>query len=140
MRNQALLARYVAELEARGLRVARTPDFAQVVVFDLPLPRDRGRWTDATGGEIFTVAVSFSIPVDFPYAAPGVGFTHPQSAIHIPRIQLNGRDLRNLHACPHEPWHWLCFQQLDWDAEHGTLATLVNTVSLSILDRAGYLA
>lgn len=140
MRNTALLQRYVDELRTRGFRLAHTPDFVQVVVYDLPLPSDRGDWTDGSGRRIAHVAVSLSIPWDFPHAAPGVGFAHPQNAIHVPLIRFRGVSLRNLHLCEHTPWHWLCFQQLDWDPAHGTLATLVNTISLSILDRAGYLA
>jgi hypothetical protein len=140
VRNQELLGRSVAELCRRGFRVAHTPDFAQVVVHDLPLPQDRGGWTDVAGRTIQTMSVSLSIPWDFPYTAPGVGLAHPQNAVHIPRIRFRGRELANLHECQHAPWCWLCFQQLDWDPAHGTLATLVNTVSLSLLDRAGYLA
>lgn len=136
--NHGLLTRYVAELGQRGFRVGHAPDFSQVVVYDLPLPQDRGAWTDVTGQRIHLVAVSLSIPYDFPYAAPGVGIVHPANAIHIPRMRLRGRDLVNLHECPHSPWAWLCFQRLDWDPAHGTLATLVNTVSLSLLERAGY--
>jgi hypothetical protein len=138
MHNQQLVERYISELRDRGFRVAHTQDCAQVVVYDLPLPGDRGVWTDATGKRIQTVSVSLSIPYDFPYAVPGVGIAHPQNAIHIPRLRFGRRDLSDLHNCQHDPWWWFCFQRLDWDPTHGTLATLVNTVSLSILDRAGY--
>jgi len=139
MRDVGFLERSVAELRRRGFRVAHTPDFSQVVVYDLPLPQDRGAWTDASGQRIPTVAVSLSIPWDFPYVVPGVGFSHPQNAIHIPLIRFQGRDLADLHPCPHAPWYWLCFQRIDWDPAQGTLATLLNIVSFSILSRAGYL-
>jgi hypothetical protein len=64
---------YFQELQRRGFRVAHTPDFSQVVVYDLPLPQDQGTWTDASGRCIQRVSVSFSIPFDFPYSAPGIG-------------------------------------------------------------------
>ncbi len=139
MRNTSLLEAQVQDLQSRGFRVQHTPDFAQVVVYDLTLPQDRGEWTDVQGCRIQTVAVSFSIPYDYPYSPPGVGLAHPANAIHIPRIRFRGRDLTDLYDCQHTPWCWLCFQRLDWDPAEGTLATLVNIVSLSLLERAGYL-
>lgn len=139
MRSRELLTESISELQRRGFRVAHTPDLSQIVVYDLPLPQDRGRWTDMAGRELASASLSLSVPWDFPYTAPGVGFAHPQNAIHIQRMRFRGRDLTDLHDCQHLPWCWLCFQRLEWNPAHGTLATLVNTVSLSILQRAGYI-
>lgn len=140
MRNIGLLEHYVADLHRQGFRVGHTPDFAQVVVYDLPLPGDRGRWTDGDGRPVTTTSVSLSIPWDFPNVAPGVGLAHPLHAIHVPLLRLLGRATVDHHPCQHAPWAWLCFQHLDWNPAEATLATLLNTVTLSLFKRAGYFA
>lgn len=135
MRNVALIRRNMKVLSAAGFFVEASQSCEWVCVHGVDLPGRRGLWTDHFGRVVCETSVLIDIPYDFPMSPPGVGFSHPSRAIHLPRIYYKGKLMSDFYTCKHDPWCWFCFQRIDWDPWHDNLLTLVALVEASITDR-----
>jgi hypothetical protein len=132
-RNTYQLLKEIQELEEIGFEVECDRDISWVHVTGLELPA-KGIWTTENNERIFSVSVLIDIPPSWPLHPPGVGLAHPSHAIHIPYLEYNGEKINDLHACSHEPWHWLCFQNLYWKPEFG-LPGLLQVIEKTIWER-----
>jgi|GEM_PF-1403962 len=123
-----------------NLNIVFHPEMRWIMVYiDLP---EKGIWKNKKGDVIKAIPVLIDVPPDFPRTIPGVGFSHPRYAIHIPFLTCNGKPLKELHECSpwgcnktKKGWYWLCFQEI-----HGVecLISLIRVIEDSILKRAGF--
>jgi len=133
MRERRLLRRNLDELLTRGYQVETPWNMSWVCAHGIALPgTTTGKWTDHGGRVIAKTSVLIDIPYDFPLSPPGIGHSHPTRAIHLPRIYYNGRKMKDLYDCVHEPWAWLCFQSMRWDPEQDNLLSLLALIEASI--------
>ena len=136
MRNRRFLRRNVDDLRARGYQVETPWNLSWVCVHGLALPgTTTSKWTDHEGRVIVETSVLIDIPYDFPLSPPGIGYSHPTRAIHLPRISYNGSPMKDLYECAHDPWCWLCFQSMRWDLEQDDLLSLLALVEASVSAR-----
>ena len=136
MRNKRLIRRNLDQLSERGFIVEAPRNLQWVCIHGLDLPGTlTGRWTDHEARVIVETSVLIDIPYDFPLSPPGVGYSHPSRAIHLPRIYYNGKTMKDLYECEHAPWCWLCFQSMKWDPEHDSLLSLLAMVETTISHR-----
>ena len=131
--NKEWLIKQLRYLASQGFNIKVYNNFRRVVIEGLELQGDG--WTDFNGNPIRFTSVMIDLPEDFPMSVPGVGFAHPNKAIHIPAIKYNGKPLKNLYECQHKPWRWLCFQKIVWDPQIDNLITLLQIIEKSIYDR-----
>jgi hypothetical protein len=135
MRNSALIRRNIDILSEKGFFVESPQNYEWVCVHGLDLPGTPGSWTDKQGNVVFETSVLIDIPYDFPISPPGVGFSHPSRAIHLPLIYYNRYKMSDFYTCVHDPWCWFCFQSIDWDPMQDNLLTLLALVEASISER-----
>ena len=115
------------------------PNRSALFIAGLDLPQI-GTWRNKNGQIINTAQFGISIPEQYPYQQIGVGYNHPEHAIHIQAITLNNQHLRNVYSCNcrfgQTGWNWFCFQQMEWDHQNGdTLLTLLGIIEASFADR-----
>lgn len=123
----------ISELRRQGFGIEHGPNFKWIHIAGLDLP-ERGIWTTANNQRITYISVLIDIPPDWPIHPPGVGFSHPSFAIHMPSLFYNGERLHHLFECNHSPWNWACFQRMDWKPEFG-LRGLLQIIEQSIWER-----
>lgn len=131
--NHSWFMSQASDLRSLGYEVNVARDYSWVNMAGSEL-RDDG-WTDGNGRPIQNYSVFIQLTRDFPMTVPGVGHTHPTHAIHIPLIRYKGRDLTDLYSCKHSPWHWFCFESIDWDPREDNLITLLQIIETSIYSR-----
>lgn len=137
MRNRFLIKSNINQLHSNGFSVEADANYEWVCVHGLDLPGPYGAWTDKQNRIITQTSVLIDIPYDFPMSPPGVGFGHPERAIHLPYLLFNGGQMKDFYECKHNPWCWFCFQKIDWDRNEDNLLTLIMLVEASISDRIG---
>jgi len=133
-RNIPLIDAHIKLLEINGFPVITAYDRSYIVT-SIPLPR-RGTWRNGKGEIVTRAQILIPIPPNYPYEYPGEGFSHPEYAIHIEPIMVNGKNLRHVYDCNckygKRGWKWLCFEELKWDPSKDNLYTLVVTVIASM--------
>lgn len=131
--NQYWFMNQVNYLRSLGYEVNLARDYSWVNIAGSEL--HGGGWTNGNGGPIHNYSTFIELPFDFPMTVPGVGHSHPAHAIHIPLIRYRGRDLTDLYNCPHSPWQWFCFREVDWNPREDNLITLLQIIETSIYNR-----
>jgi hypothetical protein len=122
-RNVYQLMDDMKRIEANGFEVEYDSAYKWVHVSGLELPKS-GIWTTENNERITHTSLLIDIPPDWPMHPPGVGPSHPGSAIHTPLLLYNRNEINDLHLCNHDPWYWLCFQKIYWKPEFGLIGLL----------------
>ncbi len=132
--NRSWFFDQIRDLESEGFSVEVYRDLSRVIASSIDL--GGGGWTDSDDWPIHDVKVMIDISPDFPLTVPGIGYTHPRYAIHIPLIKHGGYMISDLHECEkHPPWYWLCFEEIDWNPRSDNLITLLQIIEVTIYRR-----
>lgn len=98
--------------ELRGMNFDIDDSGHDVVIQNLDLS---GKGWQVSNIPVASIPVWIQLTDDFPTTCPGIGFSHPGRAIHVPSgLNWYGKKLNHVYECSHvsHGWWWICFREI----------------------------